>query len=185
MPNADDLYYLNPSIFQSFRVTIQTTSVNDFLGLISGWKERQKFCEIEQKSLTVASRESSQLWCSKETVKQGIDICVPYIEFNLASSGTFLQQNRKYKTFTEACGELGGIQGVVMIILLLIYQKYNENAYYSRLVKEVFGLRDPGGNNICHRICKVFTGKYSSISTKVRSQDAKEADEGIRLHNKS
>ena len=72
-----------------------------------------------------------------------------------------------------------------MIILLLIYQKYNENAYYSRLVKEVFGLRDPGANNICHRICKVFTRKYSGISTKVQSQDAKEADEVIRLHNNS
>ena len=41
MPNADEVYYLNPSIFQSYRVTIQTTSVNDFIGLISRWTERQ------------------------------------------------------------------------------------------------------------------------------------------------
>ena len=39
----------------------------------------------------------------------------------MASSGTFQKQNRKYKAFTEACGELGGIQGVVMIVLVLIY----------------------------------------------------------------
>ncbi len=136
--NADALYYINPKAVQLYNARIKFNRVMDFIGVMPKWTERKSYFDIKEVFYNVASRLESQTTCPSSQVKDNSQ-CSSYLELTLQSSGSVMRINRRYKTLSETCGELGGIKEVLLLIFLLCYYRYSLQARDEYLIENVYG----------------------------------------------
>ena len=135
---ADTFFYITPKITQLYNSRLQFNEVNDYVGLLPDWEKRADFFDIKDTIFNVGYRDAALITCTEATVSSPTD-CPSYLEFKIQSSGYVNSFNRRYKTLSETFGEIGGVNGALLLGFTLIYMVYSWSTRDKLVLKRVYG----------------------------------------------
>ena len=139
-PTADDVFYINPTSSQVFSIKLKKFTVKDYIGLMPTWKERLSIHDIGSDTTTINYRNNKIVCDFAEVIEDDNDICQPYLHFSFQSSGVLILNKRSYKTSGETIGAIGGMNSILVIILVLIYGPINENLRKEHIRSRVYDI---------------------------------------------
>jgi hypothetical protein len=136
--NADNIYYLNLGATQRYVAKIKENFVQDWRGFNPEWSNRTSFYDALEVTSTLVSRNSSKSSCTVLERDSEDPACETYFEYSFQSSGVRTIVRRKYKEYTEAVGDVGGVNEVLRAVFFLLYFYYNGLVRDAFLVNKVF-----------------------------------------------
>jgi hypothetical protein len=139
--NADNYFYINPSQAQMNQVNLRKNIARDYIGLLPKWTQTETFFDIRDIQPIFLERDTSILSCAPQDLENWI-LCPAYYYYVLKSSGTTVRVGRRYKTIFETFGEIGGVNGVLYMVLALIYARINNRSRDRYLISKTFGFLD-------------------------------------------
>ena len=141
---ADDLYYVNPTINQMLRFSMRTVDIWDLSTLLATWMPKLTFTEIARSFFTSTDRRSNNLHCPPELVNliDDREECQSYIQFNFQSSGGRTKIKRRYKSYTEIFGEIGGVKELLIMGFAFLYVWPNKQSFKKFVSKELASMSD-------------------------------------------
>ena len=139
-PTADDVFYINPTSSQVFSIKLKKFTVKDYIGLMPTWKQRLSIHDIGSDTTTINYRNKKIVCDFAEIIEDDNDIYQPYLHFSFQSSGVLILNKRSYKTAGETIGAIGGMNSILVIILVLIYGPINENLRKEYIRSRVYDI---------------------------------------------
>ena len=172
--NADDVYYINPAIRQIYVAKFKENVVLDSEGLFDpDLSERIRYFDQANTFTTQAYRDQAKIECTPAETRNDSSLCYSYFEFSFQSSGTVFNYKRSYKTLGDTLGEIGGLNGIVILVFALLAKPLLDWVYDDHLFSSVYSfLRDENGR-------KLFgVGKEEDQKEEGKRKGNGKADEG-------
>lgn len=123
---------LRPLKSNKFKRVVLNDITNDFFDPI----ERENYFDFGAFYSTVFERTPASTKCSRADLDAGI--CKPIFVYLLKPSGDTDTYTRKYPTFLEVAGNIGGFADIVVFIFALIYGFYNSRKLDYFLKKKIW-----------------------------------------------
>ena len=156
--DADDIYYVNPTIRQIYTAKLKELNIYDFEGILPSWILQKTVYDIESKTVTSTYRKPVFPCTPSQISVNDNQECLPLFEFNIQSSGVVSNTKRTYISLFDTLGAIGGTNGVIIVILLMIYGPINEKKrkeYMTRKIYSLIGVKEEdlekGLDYISHR----------------------------------
>ena len=129
-----------PGLFQSNNFQLQETKVIDYSDTFTSiprWRTKTSFCNIVADEVALAIRENdianSNVVCYRN--RTGCD----FYHVNTYTLSDFeVILTRKYTTFLDVFAMIGGIQGLVFSVLLLLYTTYDKKQQIKYIANKVY-----------------------------------------------
>jgi hypothetical protein len=137
-PNSDTYFYINPGLSQMANVIIKKNISNDYIGLFPKWTQTHEFFDIREVHSIGTYRDENSITCHPAVILDS-KLCPSYINYVIKSSGTLLRVGRRYRTIFETFGEIGGINGILYMLLVFVYSRFNERYRRELLISKTFG----------------------------------------------
>ena len=140
---ADDIYYINPNIRQIYGTKVRENQVLDYLGVFDqDWVLRLKFFDFSGWFTNQAYRDGDQLSCTPADAYDPNSSCSSYFELYMQSSGGVSVFKRSYVTLLNVFGDLGGINGIVSFLIIILYQPINHYLRRKFIRKHIYSFID-------------------------------------------
>jgi hypothetical protein len=137
--NADDTYYINPSIRQILSSKFKENVVFDLKGIFDPQPiERTRYFDIADIFVTNAFRRRDKITCEFAQMRQDDESCYSYFEFSFQSSGAIFNFKRSYKTLRDTLGEIGGLNELIILVILILVSPVVDWEYERFIHKKVF-----------------------------------------------
>lgn len=136
---ADDFYYVNPMLSQIFGLKLKQISVRDYIGLFPSWRTRETRFDLGTTTSMMNYRRNTTT-CTAAEVGSDSEDCQPYFTFIIQSSGDVILNKRSYRTLAETVGSIGGTNGVIIVILLLLYGPINDRQRKEYVTRKIYSL---------------------------------------------
>jgi hypothetical protein len=137
---GDEIYYVTPSLRQIYTAQMKELNVFDFEGFFPSWRQQDTVYDIHSKVLTMTSRTSVTSCTSAQVAIEDNQACLPYFEFNVQSSGVVVNSKRTYISLFDTLGAIGGTNGVIIVILLMLYGPINEKKRREYMTRKIYSL---------------------------------------------
>lgn len=144
---AQPLAMLDSTSSLTSAVYLKEHAVEDYIGLLPKWSLIDSFFDFESQQLTKVQRVNVTSKCSYSSIDAGDDSCRSYFEQVFYSSGRQDKTKRKYKTIADTLGSIGGTNGVIVIIIGLLYSPINTRKRSQYLLHKVYSLLVAQKNN--------------------------------------
>ena len=140
--NSDDVFYFNPIIKQQYVYRIKQTNVLDYAGILASWKNNSQFYDVYFGQSTQGYRLNQEAsdWVNCQQDKSDDLKCVSYLEFSVQSSSLIVYNKRTYKSLIDTFGVIGGSNGVLMLLIIIIYHPINLKKRNFNLIQKVYPL---------------------------------------------
>ena len=150
LADADNVYYINPSINQIYVAKFKEIVVWDSEGFFNpDPTEKIRYFDISDIFITQAYRNQSKLSCTVAETLNDSSYCDSYFEFSYQSSGNVFNYKRAYKTLGDSLGEIGGLNGIVILIFTILAKPIMDWVYDEHIFSSVYCfLRDDTGKEI-------------------------------------
>jgi hypothetical protein len=150
LANADDIYYINPALRQMYTAKFKENIVWDSKGLFDpDRKQRTRYYDISNVFVNNAYRDINKLQCTPEEVVDDNSDCSSYFEFTFQSSGVVFNYKRSYKTLGDTLGDIGGLNGVIILVFMVLSKPIIEWSYNRHILHKVYSfLEDDAANKI-------------------------------------
>ena len=137
--NADDIYYINPSIRQMYVAKFKENVVLDLKGIFDPQpSEKVRYFDIEDVFATNAFRKPDEITCEFAHTRRDDESCYSYFEYSFQSSGAIFNYKRSYKTLRDTLGEIGGLIEVIILASLILVSPVVDWQYSRHIQKKVF-----------------------------------------------
>lgn len=163
--SSDEYYFLTPGLTQWKEKTLKQESIYDTRGFLYPEFLRVNFSSQDHGNSRITERSLLQTTC---TPVQGIispEVCIPYLQISLISSGTSITYKRNYKSLMEALGDIGGLKEIIFFGIGFLYSFYNSREKKARLVSEVYGIKKSVKPKTCCKKKKQRIEHAKSISS--------------------
>lgn len=179
MANSDDVFYFNPNLRQQYVYKIRETNVLDYSGALGSWKNSTRYFDMYfgQSTQGYRSNQEATDWTNCQQSTNDDSTCVSYVEFSVQSSSLIVYNKRTYKSLVDTFGVIGGTNGVLMLLIIIIYHPVNKKKRTFNLIQQVYPLlvseppKSQGRGIYC---CKkksnemiLWEKKYSTASQRI------------------
>jgi hypothetical protein len=137
---GDAIYYVVPSFRQVYTARVKQLNVYDFEGLFPSWRLQQTVYDIDSKFSTLTQREAATSCTYEEANREDNQQCLPYFEFVVQSSGVVANSKRTYVSLFDTLGAIGGTNGVIIVVMLMLYGPINEKKRREYMTRKVYSL---------------------------------------------
>lgn len=139
-PSAEEVYYINPNQRQIHSANLKNFLVYDYEGYWPRWNLQASVYDIDSISYTPAYRSAVTSCLKEEAMALDNPSCLPYFEFNIRSGGKVLKNKRTYLTLLEVLSNLGGINVVLVAVLVFFYKGINDSKRKEFLSEQIYQL---------------------------------------------
>jgi hypothetical protein len=139
LANADDIYYINPALRQKYNAKFKENIVWDSKGLFDpDLQERTRYYDLSNIFVSNAYRNPAKLECTPEETLDDASDCYSYFEFSFQSSGVVFNYKRSYKTLGDTLGDIGGLNGVIMLAFMILAKPIVDWSYDRHILNKVY-----------------------------------------------
>ncbi len=141
LANADDIYYINPGLRQIYAAKFKENIVWDSKGLFDpDLKQRTRYFDISNVFVTNAYRD-------------------------VQSSGVVFNYKRSYKTLGDTLGDIGGLNGVIILVFMVLAKPFIDWSYDRHILNKVYSfLEDDAAKKIFTESSK--DGEEQTLNSK-------------------
>ena len=150
VPYSELVYSIVPTIQQNQIFNMKANKIIDFTDtdtFVAAWIVRKAYFDVRERLTTFKVRDHNPatpvIGCSTANIYPGGDgTCAPYYSFVFKPTGTLETVRRKYITFFDTVGTVGGIKEILFAVLVAMYAWYSEKASNEHICRRVFPFID-------------------------------------------
>lgn len=137
---ADEVYYVTPSVRQLYLTKLKEFTVHDYEGIVPTWDKETSVFDIGSVSTVLTSRRPVITCTAADAAINDNLNCLPYFEFHMQSSGNKVTNKRTYVTLSQTLSTIGGMNSVVIIVMLMLYGPINERKRKEYMTRKIYSL---------------------------------------------
>ena len=137
--NADNVFYVAPKQKQIYTVKLRESQSLDNDALTSSPIYGPPYFELSTGISTVTNRAETLTYCPLEAAlgPEGSG-CGSYFTFAIQSSGDIVKRKRSYRTLSQTVSSIGGLNGLLTILFVLLYRRINNIKRANFILQTVY-----------------------------------------------
>lgn len=137
--NADNVFYVAPKQKQIYTVKLRESQSVDNDALTSSSIYGPPYFELSTAISTVTNRAETLTYCPLDAAlgPEGSG-CGSYFTFAIQSSGDIVKRKRSYRTLSQTVSSIGGLNGLLTILFVMLYRKINNIKRANFILRTVY-----------------------------------------------